>query len=756
MNKSSNQFGSVKTFDEIAEQFVQRIRGGEFPSITEYKEAFPQFSRDIDELFPTLAELEQYDPFPASKRTSHAIDYQAPSRLGDYLIKREIGRGGMGVVYEAQHRTMRRRVALKVLPSSIGKPEYKQRFLREARAAGQLHHTNIVPVFEVGECDGISFYAMQYIEGQNLDVVIEELRKFEKNERKTGSAAFVDASTLDSQNEQVLLARTNANNRPRNPFGGQRTRTHLESADTGDYGGVSNQHQAAETKSGLHGSGTSEWSQVGEAGDSYYRRVARVGVQIADALQYAHDHGVLHRDIKPSNLILDTDGTVWITDFGLAKDDSDNLTHTGDIVGTLRYMAPERFNGDAGIASEIYSLGLTLYELCTLRHAFDQTDRAQLIQQVTSHAPVSPRRLRPEIPRDLETVIVKAIAREPSRRYSSARQMAADLQRFLADRPVLARRVSVFEKIYRWGRRNPTRAALVSCLALICVMITAGSTYLANLNKKHANELAIENVRVLKARDKAEQEKAIAEEALKMAERANLASRAHLYYAHLGNAEATTSSGKQGQNFSSINSVRMAANLVPTLGLTPKQVERRNIALRSAAIAAMSQWDVETVYKWNPAEDKWTSSAAIDFTNNRVAQSDRDGNFAIRKFGSDEIEFLLPGTGEQAWTTLFSPDGRFLAARYHHPVTMEDPLVVLWDVDAKRQIFQLDQTNFDLLHCFSADSSMFATCKNGKTVGVYATETGTLKYSFQTEHIPNSLLFADHDRQKLRDLGIDW
>ena len=143
-------------------------------------------------------------------------------------------------------------------------------------------------------------------------------------------------------------------------------------------------------------------------------------MQVADALAYAQGQGVLHRDIKPSNLLLDDTGNVWVTDFGLAKadSDSDDLTHTGDVVGTLRYMAPERFNGQGDVRSDVYSLGLTLYELLTLRPAFDETDRNKLVKQVMHGEPIRPRKINPGVPRDLETVVLKAIHR-PAHRYQT-------------------------------------------------------------------------------------------------------------------------------------------------------------------------------------------------------------------------------------------------------------------------------------------------------------------------------------------------
>jgi WD40 repeat protein/tetratricopeptide (TPR) repeat protein len=189
---------------------------------------------------------------------------------------------------------------------------------------------------------------------------------------------------------------------------------------------------------------------------------------VAEALAYAHDQGVLHRDVKPSNLLLDLRGNVWVTDFGLAKlDDQQNLTSTGDILGTLRYMPPEAFEGKADARSDVYSLGLTLYELLALRPAFEETDRARLIRLVTADEPLRLRKLNPNVPRDLETIIHKAIDRDPDHRYKTAAELAEDLRLFAEDRPVRARRASEVEKFLRWCRRNPVPAGLLAALVLV-------------------------------------------------------------------------------------------------------------------------------------------------------------------------------------------------------------------------------------------------------------------------------------------------
>ncbi|MEM8679200.1 MAG: serine/threonine-protein kinase [Planctomycetota bacterium] len=220
-----------------------------------------------------------------------------------------------------------------------------------------------------------------------------------------------------------------------------------------------------------------------DAGDKFqlrqrWNRIAFIGSQVADALEYAHSQEVLHRDIKPGNLILDDDGTPWITDFGLAKmmSQDDGATRTGQTVGTLRYMAPEQLHGKVDRRSDVYALGLTLYELLLWRPAYDESDRSKLVRQKTSEMPVRPRSLDKSIPRDLETIVMKAVAREPQHRYQTAAALRDDLQRFTEDLPIVARRVSPLERLYRWSRRNPALAAasgVAAMLALSFVLVTA-------------------------------------------------------------------------------------------------------------------------------------------------------------------------------------------------------------------------------------------------------------------------------------------
>ena len=232
----------------------------------------------------------------------------------------------------------------------------------------------------------------------------------------------------------------------------------------------------------------------------FHRSVAHIGRQAASALAHAHARGVIHRDIKPSNLLLDTDGVVWVTDFGLAKAEDEGLTQTGDVLGTIRYMAPERFRGQADPRSDVYALGLTLYELLILRPAFDSPNRLALIDLVKNVDPPRPRSIDPRIPLDLETIVLKAIEKDPKARYASADAMSEDLRRFLADEPIQARQVSAAERYWRWARRNPVIAVLGGVLTALLVTVTVGSmvaaAYFQDSARRESNLAGASNSRI--------------------------------------------------------------------------------------------------------------------------------------------------------------------------------------------------------------------------------------------------------------------
>jgi serine/threonine protein kinase len=449
--------------ETLLEDFVQRCREGESPCVSEYAARHPAHAERIEALFPAVAAMERFRAEERSKREAlsrrNALPHP-PGQLGDFHIIREIGRGGMGIVYEAEQRSLGRSVAVKVLPThALLRGRSLQQFQREARTAARLQHTSIVPVFGVGEQDGLHYYVMPLVRGVGLDEIIQELRA-------RGDAAGADSTSRGNGHRPprdvgalvpALTARKFATRRA--PAQDDKNETGCARAVRGPGGGS----------------------------PSYWDTVARIGLQAAEALDHAHGQGTLHRDVKPSNLLLDEDGVVSVADFGLARalDDSD-VSHSSDFAGTARYMAPEQMRGTADVRSDIYGLGMTLYELLTLQPAFDPRARAVFLRTGQGFSePPRPRKTDPAIPRDLETVVLKCLANEPAKRYQTAAALAADLHRFLENRPILARRASPFERAGRWCRRNPALAA-VSGLAMALLTALAVTGLASHLQMREA------------------------------------------------------------------------------------------------------------------------------------------------------------------------------------------------------------------------------------------------------------------------------
>jgi eukaryotic-like serine/threonine-protein kinase len=548
----------------VVEQFVHQLRQGEAPEVSDYVQRFPELAEELLEILPTLVTLEDVARDPEMIRETSLVSATCPSQLGRYRILREVGRGGMGIVYEAEHLTMRRRVALKVLPPHVAADRARlERFHREARAAGRLHHTNIVPVFEVGSSGEVHYYAMQFIRGQSLDAVFQELRK------GTARAA--------NRNEEQI------------------------------------------------------------------RRIARVGLQVADALAYAHRQGVLHRDIKPANLLLEDSGVVWITDFGLAKDQGEELTQSGDVIGTLRYLAPECLERAADARSDIYGLGLTLYELLTGEYAFEASGRASLLRQVVREHPMAPRQRNPSIPRDLETIVLKAIDKHPEHRYATADEMVEDLQRFLDDRPIRSRPIAAYERLWRWCRRNPQQASLAVLVLVMLGALVCGSLLFAVQSNYQARRLHAESERARDSERLAQQ---------------------RLYAYSRGRAQALRWTGRPGQRIQGLEAIREAAIAFPSLELDALSAQQELYDLRSEAVANMVLPDLEVVREWN-VEPGWTNTVAWDAEYQTYAQSHQLGDIHIREAHSDRLIQRLPGWGDRAWIIALSADAGRLVAKYH-------------------------------------------------------------------------------------------
>ncbi len=465
-----NRVQSEAILEDLVDDYLERLRRGEQPEVAEYVERHPDLASQIEAVFPALGLVEAFKP-GSGDATGSLAGALVPGigtkleRLGDFRLLREVGRGGMGCVYEAEQESLGRRVAIKVLAGHrLLDPKLLARFDREAKAAARLHHTNIVPVFGVGEHEGVHFYVMQFIQGLGLDAVLDEVRRIQRS-RAEGRGA--DPATSNGSPTAASVAHSLVSGWFPPPEA--LTAEPAPAASPAGNDGASDSSDTLPARSDL--------TSAGDSSQRYALEVARIGLQVAEALEYAHQQGILHRDIKPANLLLDAHGNVWVADFGLAKVGTDSdLTQTGDIVGTVRYMAPERFQGKCDAHSDVYALGLTLYELLARRPAFEFEDRNALIREVTQGAPKRLRALERSVPRDLETIVHKAIEREPAHRYPSAALLAEDLRRFLEDRPIAARRIGAGERLARWARRNPWVAGLTAAVFGLMVLLTAGST----------------------------------------------------------------------------------------------------------------------------------------------------------------------------------------------------------------------------------------------------------------------------------------
>jgi serine/threonine protein kinase/WD40 repeat protein/tetratricopeptide (TPR) repeat protein len=747
----------------ILESFLARLRRGERPSLKEYADRYPEHADQILELFPPLVEIElaglvgaaplhsaaRAGDFPGGTADSGAASHAANGpgapvleRLGDYRILREIGGGGMGIVYEAEREALRSRVALKVMhPRLRSRTDYLRWFHREARAAAGLHHTNIVTVFDYGEHDGVCYYAMQYIAGHSLDKVLEDVKRLKQEAARVG----------ESDGRAVLHGTRTAPLEP-TARGVSAPDPGLRSVSVGLFRGVFGSESPASTESlvaamettqAMPPAGTevppvlaalppiepegeakapsassslgfapgSSWS--GKSSSRYQREIARIGAQVADALDYAHRRKVIHRDIKPHNILLDALGNAWITDFGLAKlkQQEGDGSSSQAFAGTLRFMAPERFRGKSDGRDDIYALGATLYEFLALRPVFDASDPHQLLSKIEHDPPTPLRQIDRRIHPDLAAIIARTLAKDPADRYASAAELRDELRRFIEGRPVKTRPVPSYARFWRWCKRDPWLAAANIAAAVMTTTLAIGSTIAAKVYY-----------------DKSEE---IAEQAQRL-ERSDFDTRERLFESLVSQAEARRFSRRMGQRFESLKALRQAADIGRALKLPPRRLE----PLRDQAIACMVLPDLEPAGRVI-TRPQGVGTWAFDSTMSRYALEFRDGTISVRRVADDhEVARFRGPANREEHLFLFSPDGRYLA-------TTDNPgsALTIWDVD-RRMAAMHDPGPGKA--AFSPDSERMILAHEDGDFRLYNLVTGQLKNRWTGPAGAYSLAFHPH------------
>jgi WD40 repeat protein len=555
-----------RSLDDLVNRWQQQLRQGQTLSLEALCADCPDQLEALKRHLVEVASMQAFlqlsqqtadrgpEPSAADTTLGHAgtapeprAGVDGPRLVAGYEILAELGRGGMGVVYQARDQRLGRLVALKMIKD--GADADLRRFRTEAEALARLQHPNIVQVFEVGEHDGQPYFSLEYCAGGSLD-------------RKLNG-------------------------------------TPLPAAEA-----------------------------------------ARLTETLARAVQAAHERQVLHRDLKPGNVLLAADGTPKVTDFGLAKklDQESGQTHSGAVMGTPSYMAPEQARGEVsrlGPAADVYALGAILYECLTGRPPFRAASVLDTLAQVLHEEPVPPRRLQPKVPRDLETICLKCLHKEPARRYATAADLAEDLRRFLAGEPIAARPVSGAERLARWGRRNPALAAVSALAALLLFTVALVATVGYARTSAALGQADVERVEALRQRDTAN---------------------AHLYRSLVGEARALRLARTEGYRKDVWRLLQQALALD-----TP---DRDRASLRREAVTCLGDWVGLEPRSWKDFSQKdevRTIAAAPD--SNQLVIGCQDGTIQFRDAATGARTALLHGHRAAVVSLAFPPDGKPLISR---------------------------------------------------------------------------------------------
>jgi WD40 repeat protein/serine/threonine protein kinase len=700
---------------QVVDEFLARREQGEQPDVEEYARRYPQLAVVLRQMLPALGLLRGSAADDLGEAAAFAGDLTPEGPLGDYRLVREVGRGGMGVVYEAVQISLGRRVALKVLPFAAALDARQlQRFKNEAHAAAQLHHQNIVPVYGVGCERGVHYYAMQFIDGQTLAAVIADLRGLVRGRQGAPqpTASYHPPVRAAAFPDGVKEAVANG---------------HLRQEAVAPLVARSPDRDTTGVNAALS-------TENSTRNPAFFRSAAQLGIQAARALEHSHGLGVVHRDIKPTNLLLDGRGNLWITDFGLAHVHSDTkLTLTGDILGTLRYMSPEQALAqrvDVDQRTDLYSLGATLYELLTLEPVFSGNDRRELLRQIAFEEPRRPRQLNRAIPPELETIVLKALEKNPAERYATAKEMADDLERFLKDEPIRARRPSLLQRLRKWSRRHRSvvLSAVVATAAVAVIAIAALAISVANISAALTAE---------KAARKRETETAYVQ-AIALAGR-------ELAAGNVGSAEELLDGCPQHlrgwewhflkrQQYGDALTLKHPATVI-RVAYSPDGRQLATVCMDGT----FQIWDPQTgqvlhtlerqtVLVRNPTVSGLCRGLAYSPDSRYLALARHDGAVEVWDATRGQSLRAVQGHKGPAWQVAFSPDSRTLASGG------EDRSVRLWDAASGKvlKVFEEHPAAVKGVAFRPDGRSVVAACEDG-TVKVWDRDTGRQTFSFHGE-----------------------